>query len=80
MPASVYICQGGCGAYEENLAEMNERGFVNPRLYCARCVETIDEFLEERDVIHTRLSQEWSLELSNLVNKYQVDNRKLPDV
>lgn len=80
MPASVYVCQGGCGTFEEKRGEMRERGFVNPKLYCVRCVETIDEFLEERDTLHTRLSEEWSVGLSDLVNKYQVDNRRLPDV
>jgi hypothetical protein len=79
MPASVYVCQGGCGAFEEDVSQMNPRGIVNEKLYCAACIEEIDEYLTERDELHTRLAADWGLELQVLKDAFSKDGRHLPD-
>ena len=79
MPASVYVCQGGCGTFEENRAEMSARGLVDEKLYCKDCVVVIDVYLKDRDDLHTRLAEGWANGLAALAEQYGVDGRKLPD-
>lgn len=79
MPASVYVCQGGCGAFEPDLKKMHARGMVNEKLYCAACVVVIDEYLRKRDELHTRLAREWSHEMAALASEYGSDEVRLPD-
>ncbi len=58
-----YICQG-CGEMRATIGEMHERGFVNKRLYCAKCVKLVDEYLAVRDAIHTEVSKVWEEDLA----------------
>ena len=78
MPAQVYVCQGGCGAFEPDRAKMHARGIVNEKLYCEKCVVRVDEYIVARDDMHTRLAQAWSEGLIMLVNKFG-DLDALPD-
>ena len=80
MPAaSVYICQGGCGAFEPDREKMHVRGIVNEKLYCEQCVILVDAYLKERDDLHTRLSEEWSAGLAALGKDFSDAVRTLPD-
>jgi hypothetical protein len=79
MPATVYVCQGGCGKFEEDLAQMTPRGIISEKLYCGACIEEIDEYLSERDDLHTKLAADWGLELQVLKDSYAKDGRHLPD-
>ncbi len=79
MPASVYVCQGGCGDFEPDRSRMHARGIVNEKLYCAKCVVEIDRYLEERDVLHTELAEWWSKGLAELAETYAEEGRRLPD-
>ena len=79
MPASVYICQGGCGAFEPDRAEMHARGIVNEKLYCEKCVVVADEYLAARDELHTRLADKWSNGLAELGADFAETLKVLPD-
>ena len=79
MPASVFVCQGGCGTFEPDRSKMHARGLVNERLYCADCAIVIDEYLEKRDELHTRVAREWSEGLAALAQEYGSDEVRLPD-
>jgi len=80
MPASVYVCQGGCGTFEPDHAKMHARGFVNEKLYCATCVILVDKYLELRDELHTELARRWSEDLAVLQSDYVKQGVKvLPD-
>lgn len=79
MPAQVYICQGGCGAFEPDASKMQARGIVNEKLYCEVCIGYIDDYIRARDLLHTQLAQEWSEGLVELANEFAVGGRKLPD-
>ena len=79
MPASAYICQGGCGKLEPEMDKMHARGQVNEKLYCDTCVVVIDEYLRKRDELHTRLAREWSHGLAVLASEYGSEEVRLPD-
>jgi hypothetical protein len=80
MPAaSVYICQGGCGAFEPDREKMHARGIVNEKLYCEKCVLIVDDYLSLRDVLHTELSKDWSEGLVSLQQDYAGKVKALPD-
>jgi hypothetical protein len=85
MASSVYVCQGGCGRLEEDLTKLESRGFVSPKLYCVACIPMIDQYLQERDDLHTKLGRDWANGLSELHRRYAlVDDGhpsgvKLPD-
>jgi len=79
MSASVYVCQGGCGKFEEDITEMNPRGIVSEKLYCNACIEEIDEYLTQRDELHSHLANEWSEKLFALQGSYDKEGRSLPD-
>ena len=59
MPAQVYVCQGGCGAFEPDATKMHARGIVNEKLYCEKCVVRADEYIELRDVLHGSGPMDW---------------------
>ncbi len=79
MAEQAYICQGGCGAFEEDSSQMHSRGIVNPKLYCPACVHRADEYIDERDKLHTRLAQEWQEGLAGLASDYEGILKALPD-
>lgn len=79
MPASVYVCQGGCGAFEPDIAKMHMRGIVNEKLYCEKCIAIIDGFIKSRDNLHTDLADRWTNGLALLVEEFAAEGRKLPD-
>jgi hypothetical protein len=79
MPAAVYVCQGGCGTFEEDASKLHPRGVVNQRHYCEQCVKEIDKYLQARDELHTRLAVEWSEGLMKLTSEYAAKGRRLPD-
>ena len=70
MPASVYVCQGGCGTFEPDRAKMHARGIVNEKLYCEKCVGKVDEYLGARDHLHTELADRWSNGLALLMEEF----------
>jgi len=79
MPASVYVCQGGCGTFEPDRENMHARGIVNEKLYCDVCIFFIDEYLKARDELHTNLAKDWADGLGELANEFATEGRKLPD-
>ena len=79
MPASVYVCQWGCGTFEEDHSKMHERGIVNPKLYCSKCIGDVDAYLAERDRIHTHLAEKWSRELAETRKMFDEEGRRFPD-
>lgn len=54
-----YVCQG-CRGVEEDLTEMFPRGIIAEKLYCAKCIERVDEYLDARDALHTFLAEKWA--------------------
>ena len=79
MPAQVYICQGGCGAFEPDVSKMHTRGIVNEKLYCEKCVVRVDEYLKLRDDLHTQLADEWSAGLAGMAYDFADVLKALPD-
>jgi hypothetical protein len=77
--SSVFICQGGCGTFDEDASKFQTRGFVNEKLYCEKCVVVADAYLFCRDSIHTKLATEWSEGLSELAAVYSPTLKNLPD-
>lgn len=78
MTNPVYLCQGGCGNFAQSPADFQERGMVTPRLYCATCVVLVDEYLQKRDDLHTRVANEWADGLSALYERYAVPSEIRP--
>ena len=76
---TVYICQGGCGIYKESSADLNERGLINERLYCDRCVIHVDAYLKARDDLHTKIAMEWSDGMVELAGRFSSLIKRLPD-
>ena len=80
MPAAtVHVCQGGCGVFEEDFSKMHVRGFVNEKAYCAKCVVVVDSYLEMRDALHTNISEQWSDGLASLQKDFFERVKNLPD-
>jgi hypothetical protein len=77
--SSVFICQGGCGTFDEDASKFQTRGFVNEKLYCEKCVIVADKYIEERDKIHTFLSGKWSDGLVRLAADFSSLLKNLPD-
>jgi hypothetical protein len=74
-----YVCQG-CRGVEEDLTEMSPRGYVTEKLYCSKCIERVDEYLDARDELHTRLAQDWAQERAALAADFETGGiRSLPD-
>ena len=80
MPAGMaYVCQG-CSGVTEDVTEMSPRGIVTEKLYCGKCIERVDEYLDERDALHTRLANEWAEDRAALASNCESDGiRNLPD-
>ena len=79
MAIQAYVCQGGCGNFEEDVSKLHSRGMVTPKLYCSACVHRADEYIEERDKIHTRLAKEWEDGLMYLASDFSGVLKVLPD-
>lgn len=79
MPASVYVCQGGCGTFEPDRSKLHARGIVNEKLYCEKCVVHADAYIESRDELHTALAQDWSEGLAALAAEFSGHLKVLPD-
>jgi len=77
--SAVFICQGGCGTFEEDVSKFQVRGMVNEKLYCEKCVVIADSYLGARDDVHTFLSGKWSEGLANLAEDYSGLLKNLPD-
>ncbi len=80
MPAGMaYVCQG-CRGVEEDITEMSPRGIVTEKLYCPKCIERVDEYLDERDELHTHLAEQWAEHRAALASAFEsVGIRSLPD-
>ena len=80
MPATVaYVCQGGCGKFTKDVSELSERGMVNAKLYCDKCVVIVDSYLEMRDALHTDIALRWSKDLASLQGDFLSRVKNLPD-
>ena len=79
MPASVYICQGGCGTFEEDVSKLFARGIVHEKLYCAKCVASVDSYLEMRDALHDDLAKQWAEGMFTLESEFKKSVKVLPD-
>lgn len=80
MPTGMaYVCQG-CRGVEEDITEMSPRGIVTEKLYCPKCIERVDEYLDSRDALHTRLANEWAEDRAALASDFESGGiRNLPD-
>jgi hypothetical protein len=80
MPAGMaYVCQG-CRGVEEDITEMFPRGIVTEKLYCSKCIERVDEYLDARDALHTRLANEWAEDRAALASNFNdAGIKSLPD-
>lgn len=79
MPASVFVCQGGCGTFEPDASKMHPRGIVNEKLYCEVCIVVVDQYLRARDELHTMLAEEWAGSLAALAEDFTDRVKALPD-
>lgn len=80
--ALLFQCDGGCGMTATDQAQLTPVGFSEPKTYyCAMCLPTIQQFLADRDVLHTRLAKAWQTELAFLMEAWKNGHPggKLPD-
>ena len=74
-----YVCQG-CREVKEDFTEMSSRGIVTEKLYCQKCIERVDEYLDARDVLHTELAEMWAEKRAWLASDFETGGiRNLPD-
>lgn len=79
--ATVYVCDGGCGAIAKPPEKFETRGYVNHTHYCPECLEKIDKLLADRDKVHTLEAAHLESRLLGLVQGFLSVNPdfKLPD-
>lgn len=73
----VYVCDG-CGNPSEQ--ELTCLGHVVKRDYCADCLLRAEEFQLEAEAIRKRLVESFQIERAALIERFQLDPFKLPDV
>ena len=73
----VFICDG-CGNTGDQ--ELTCLGHVVKRDYCADCLLRAEEFRLEAEASRKRLVESFKIERAALIERFQSDNFKLPDV
>ncbi len=64
------VCDGGCGQTTPNIGEFKEYGTAQKRRYCVACAITVEDYIAERDALHTQLAQSWSDEMAQLQSEW----------
>ena len=75
--SQIFICDG-CG--KPSGQELTCLGHVVKRDYCADCLLRAEEFRLEMEASRKRLVESFKIERAALIERFQSDNFKLPDV
>ncbi|MGH3626855.1 MAG: hypothetical protein ACRDRL_05350 [Sciscionella sp.] len=72
----------GCGCRETPDTPLNAIGLIEPRDYCAVCAPIAEEFVKQRDELHSRVAGVWQEGYAVLRRKFAENHPDmvLPDV
>ena len=75
------ICDGGCGATTEKVADFIKLGQVKPGYYCRECAESVRAYFAERDKLHEKVAAVWRRGLKRFEEKWRKEHKggTLPD-